>query len=195
MLTDRYGLAVEVRGERSITARGQARGRALAVAIDGRGARSELGRFFFGLNTISSRNRREKWHSELSVSCMNPARVTGTIESAVDVTDPAWKPGQYDPRAGRTVRADPPSLGERVLSPDIHERLMSIMDDVTIRIEPTAVLIEDDATAIPDAGANYVAGSVIHHYTGTPPPWPDRAVVGPPWWIDLLCDIADRLDG
>lgn len=40
----------------------------------------------------------------LSVSCENPAGVTGTIESAVDVRDPAWKPGQYDQRNGRKVR-------------------------------------------------------------------------------------------
>jgi hypothetical protein len=40
-----------------------------------------------------------------------------------------------------------------------------------------------------------VAGSVIHQYQGSPLPWPERALAGPPWWIDLLCDLADTLDG
>ena len=87
-------MSVEERGERSIRAHGTVRGRTITAEVDGGSARSEFGRFFFGLNTLSSRNRREKWHTMLSVSCGNPAGVTGTIESAVDVSDPAWKPGQ-----------------------------------------------------------------------------------------------------
>ena len=193
-LGQRLGLSVEERGERSIRALGTVRGRTITAEVDGGSARSEFGRFFFGLNTLSSRNRWEKWHTMLSVSCENPAGVTGTIESAVDVRDPAWKPGQYDPRNGRKVRTDPTSLAGHVLSVETHERLMSITDDVLIVVQPTAIRLEHRNTALPGHGATYVAGSIIHHYQGAPPPWPERALVGPVWWIDLLTDMADSLD-
>ncbi len=194
MLGQRMGLSVEKRGERSVRAHSTVRGRAVNVEIEGDAARSEFARFFFGLNTLSSRNRREKWHTVLSVSCANPGRVTGAIESAVDVRDPAWKPGQYDPRNGRKVRTDPNSLSDRALTADAHERLMSIIDDVRIEVGLTTIRLDHRNTALPGSGANYVAGSVIHHYQGSPPPWPDRALIGPVWWIDLLCDLADTLD-
>ena len=194
MLGERLGLAVDERDKRSIRAHGHVRGRAIAVEIEGDAARSEFARFFFGLNTISSRNRREKWHTTLTVGCTNPGGVVGTIESTVDVNDPAWKPGEYDPRNGRMVRTDPPSLADRALTADTHDRLMSIMDDVHIDVGRSAITLDHDNTAIPGSGANYVAGSVIHHYQGSPPPWPERALAGPPWWIDLLCDLADTLD-
>ncbi len=193
-LGERLGLAVEGAGERSIRATGTVRGRTVIVEIEGDAARGEFARFFFGLNTISSRNRREKWHTKLSVACANPSGVTGAIGSMVDVNDPVWKPGEYDPRNGRKVWADPPSLAERVLTADTHERLMSIMDDVRIDVERSAITLDHDNTAIPGSGATYVAGSVIHHYQGAPAPWPERALAGPPWWIDLLCDLADTLD-
>lgn len=194
MLGQRLGLSVEERGERSVRAYGSARGRSVAVEIEGDPSRSEFARFFFGLNTLSSRNRREKWHTVLSVSCANPAGVTGTIESAVDVRDPAWKPGHYDPRNGRRVNTDPVSLARRVLTADTDERLMSITDDVQIVVQPTTIRLEHRNTALPGPGATYVAGSIIHHYQGEPPPWPERALVGPVWWIDLLCDLADAVD-
>lgn len=193
-LGERLGLAVEERGERSIRAHGSVRGRSVAIEIEGEAARSQFARFLFGLNTISSRKRREKWHSTLEVGVVNPRRATGTIESSVDVNSPAWNPREYDPRNGRSVRANPTSLASQVLDADIHERLMSIVDDVRIEVRPTALRLEHDNTAVPGHGAQYVAGSVLHHYQGSPPPWPDRALIGPPWWIDLLCDMADRLD-
>ncbi len=194
MLGQRLGLSVEERGERSVRAHGSVRGRTVTVEIEGDTGRSEFARFFFGLNTLSSRNRREKWHTVLAVTCANPGGVTGTIESAVDVRDPAWRPGHYDPRNGRKVLTDPTALAGRVLTADTQERLMSITDDVQIVVEPTLIRLEHRNTAIPGTGANYVAGSIIHHYQGAPPPWPERAVVGPVWWIDLLCDLADALD-
>ena len=194
LLGARLGLTVEELGERSIRAHGNVRGRAVTVEIDGAGAGSGLGRFLFGLNTISSRNRREKWHTVLSVGCVNPSGVTGMIESAVDVRDPAWKPGQYNPRNGRNVRTDPPTLADRVLTAETQELLMSIAADLKIVVNANDIRIADDNTALPGVGANYVAGSVIHHYQGDPPPWPERAIAGPPWWIDLLCDLADTLD-
>lgn len=194
LLADRYGLTIDERGERSIRAHGEAGGRELTVEIDGEGARGEFSRFLFGLNTVSSRNRREKWHTVVSIGCANPGRVTGTIESAVDVRDPAWKPGEYNPLNGRKVHTDPASLADRVLTTDTYERLMSITEDVRIDVQPTAVRLDHRSTALPGPGANFVAGSVIHHYQGDPPPWPQRAIAGPPWWIDLLGDLADAVD-
>jgi hypothetical protein len=197
MLGERMGLSVEQRGERSIRATGTVRGRPVNVEIDGEGksGRNEFGRFFAGLNTISSRNQREKWHTMLVVGCTNPSGATGTIESSVDVNDPAWTPGQYDPRNGRSVHTTPPALADLALTADTHERLMSIADDVEIQVQPTAIVIDQNSTAIPGSGANYVAGSFLHHYQGSPPPWPERAIAGPPWWIALVCDLADTLDG
>jgi hypothetical protein len=194
MLGERLGMTVEERSSRSISAHGNVRGRMVTVEIDGSGGKREFGRFLFGLNTISSRNSREKWHTVLSVSCVNPAGLTGTIESAVDVRDPAWNPREYSPRNGRKVRTEPASLADRILTGETHERLMSIMADVQIHVLPNEIRIDDRSTAIPDKGANYVAGSVIHHFQGSPPPMPERAIAGPPWWIDLLCDLADALD-
>jgi hypothetical protein len=194
MIGEQYALAVEETGKRSIRAQGNVRGRAVSVEIDGEPARSEFARFFFGINTVSSRNRREKWHTRLSVGCTNPAGVTGTIRSVVDVNDPAWKPGEYDPRKGRHVTADPASLAERALTADTHERLMSIMDDISVEVQPGAIVLDHHNKAMPGSHSTYVAGSVIHHYQGSPPPWPQRAIAGPPWWIDLLCDLADTVD-
>ncbi len=39
-----------------------------------------------------------------------------------------------------------------------------------------------------------VAGSFIHHFVGPPPPWPERALIGPTTWIQLLCDLAAAFD-
>ena len=194
MLGEQLGLAVDSPGGRSVRAHGHVRNRAVTVEIEGGGGRKEFARFFFGLNTISSRNRREKWHTVLSVGCANPSGVTGTVESAVDVGHPDWNPREYNPRNGRTVRTDPPTLAGRVLTVETHEHLMSIMDDVQIQVHPSAIRIDHQSMALPGSGANYVAGSLIHHYQGTPPPWPERALVGPRWWVNLLCDMADTLD-
>lgn len=193
MLGERLGLEVEVRGERSIRAHGTVRGRAVVVEIEGSGGRREFARFLFGLNTISSRNQRETWHTVLSVGCANDAG-TGTLVSAVDVRDPAWNPREYDPRNGRKVSTDPPALADLVLTTETREALMSIMDDVRIHVGRTELRIDDESTAIPGKGANYVAGSLIHHYLGSPQPWPERALVGPVWWIDLMCDLADAVE-
>ena len=194
MIGGRLGLSVEERSERSIRATGTVRGRSITVDIDGDPARSEGWRHLFGVNTISSRNRREKWHTVLSVGCTNPSGVTGVIESAVDVRDPAWNPREYNPRNGRKVTADPSSLADRILTPETHESLMSISDDLKIQVQSAALVIDDESTALPGSQTGYVAASFLHHYQGDPPPWPDRAVIGPPWWIDLLCDLADALD-
>lgn len=154
MLGQRLGLTVEELGERSIRAHGTVRGRGVTVEIEGEAARSEFGRFLAGLNTISSRNRREKWRTVLTVGVTNPSQVSGTVTSAVDLNDPAWNPREYNPRNGRKVVADPPSLAEQVLTAATHELLMSLMDDVRVQVQPTYIRIEDNNTAIPGGGAN-----------------------------------------
>lgn len=193
MLGERLGFEVEVRAERSIRARGTVRGRPVVVEIEGSGGRREFARFLFGINTISSRNRRETWHTTLAVGCANTAG-TGMLESAVDVRDPAWNPREYDPRNGRKVTTDPAALADRILTAELGEALMNIMDDVRIHVGSDVLRIDDESTAIPGKGANYVAGSLIHHYMGSPQPWPERALAGPVWWIDLMCDLADAVE-
>ena len=194
MLGEQLGLTVEERGERSIRATGVVRGRGITVEIECKNARSEFWRFLANVNTISSRNRRDEWHTAIAVACVNPSGATGSITSAVDTNDPAWNPREYNPRNGRWVVANPPALGQRALTADTHERLMSIMDDLRIDVHPQSIVIEEHSTSRPDSGAGYVAGSFLHHYQGSPPPMPQRAIAGPPWWIDLLCEIADTLD-
>lgn len=194
MLGERLGLQVESPAAHSIRAHGTVRGRPVTVTIERSGARSEGWRFLAALNTISSRNRRDTWHTVLSVGCANPSGVTGIIESAVDVNDPSWDPRHYDPRAGRHVQSDPPELVARVPDAGTHERLMSIIDDIGVQVGPTAIVIDHRATTRPDSGATYIAGSFVHHFQGSPPPMPERAIAGPPWWIDLLCDMADAVD-
>jgi hypothetical protein len=194
MIGEPLGLQVESPSEHAIRAQGTVRGRPVTVTIERKGARSEGWRFLFGVNTISSRNRRDTWHTVLEVGCTNPSGVTGTITSAVDVNDPAWNPREYDSRNGRYVRSDPPELAEQVLDADTRERLMSIMDDITVQVGAISIVIDGRSTTKPDSGAMYIAGSFLHHYQGSPPPMPERAIIGPPWWIDLVCDIADAVD-
>lgn len=194
MIGGQLGMAVEERGERSIRANGVVHGRAVIVDIEGEQASSGFFRFLFGTNTVSSRNRREAWHTVVAVACTNPRAVTGVVESAVDVRDPAWNPREYNPRNGRHVRSDPPTLAQQMLTATTYEALMSITDDVRIDVLSDAVRIDHHATAIPGSGANYVAGSFLHHFQGTPPPWPQRAIIGPPWWIGLLCELANALE-
>ena len=72
LLGGRLGLVVEERGERSMRAHGNIRGRVVTVEIEGDAVGKGFARFLFGVNTISSRNRREKWHTVLTVGCANP---------------------------------------------------------------------------------------------------------------------------
>lgn len=189
-----WGLEVTVEHDNSIQAHGAVRGRGVSIVVERTKATSEGWRHLFGVNTMSSRNRRNRWRTILAVRCANPSGAVGRIASFVDVNDPAWQPGHYDPRAGRSVRSDPPELLGRVLDASTYERLMSISDDLTVQITPDTVVIDEEGTSLPDGGPTYIAGSFIHHFQGPPPPMPDRAVIGPPWWITLLCDIADGVD-
>lgn len=194
MLSAQLGVQVETADDDSVRVSGTVRGRPLLLTIERQAARSEGWRFLFGVNSVSSRNRRDQWHTMLAVGCTNPSGLSGSIRSAIDLEDPAWQPGRYDPRAGRHVRSDPPELLQRVLDADTHERLMSISDDLSVHVTPNAVVIDEHSTSLPDKGARYVAGSFVHHFQGSPPPMPQRAIIGPPWWITLLCDIADAVD-
>lgn len=186
-----HGLAVEVRGDTSIHATGVFRGRAIDVDIDGEMRGSELLRYARRAGARKPRPRR-RWRSQLVVGCVNPRAPEGTICSAVDVDDPAWQPGRYDPAAGRHVTTDPASLAEVVLTGSVVDRLMSIHGDVVIAVEEDALRLSEDRTASKDAG--FIGGCVIHSFVGSPPPMPGRAIIGPIWWMDLLCDIADAVE-
>lgn len=70
----------------------------------------------------------------------------------------------------------------------------SVMDDVRIHVGRAELRIDDESTAVLGKGANYLADSLIYHYLSSPQPWPERALVGPVWWIDLMCDLADALE-
>lgn len=194
LLGQRLGLRVESTRDDAVRAQGRVRDRDVAVQVERSKARSEGWRFLAGINTISSRNRRDSWHTVVAVSCANPARLEGAIRSAVDTDDPAWNPREYNPRNGRFVRSDPPALAPALIDAALHEQLMSVMDDVVIHVGAESIVIDDRSTSLPESGMNYVAGSLVHHFQGPPPPWPERALAGPPWWIDLLCDIADAVD-
>jgi hypothetical protein len=82
-----------------------------------------------------------------------------------------------------------------VLEASIHARLLGMTGDHQILIEPTRIrlTVEDTSQQVQNG---YFTGSPLHvEYPG---PWPasfrERALVGPPWWFDLLCDIADAVD-
>ena len=115
----------------------------------------------------------------------------GTLTSFQDVHDPAWEPRGFDPSQCRKVVTDPPQLAARILTPPIHDALMRPWDDVTIRIDTAAVRLATQQQASVDLG--YFGGCPFHRHPdgGT---MEHRFLVGPPWWIDLLCGIADAVD-
>lgn len=191
MLEERIGLTVHRADEWGVDADGTVRGRPVTVRIAGRRRGSE---FLASFATTNRRRVHEVWATDMAVGCGNPRGVTGTLVSFVDTDDPAWQPGKWDPSAGRVVRTDPPELADLVLTDSVRERLMDRIGDHTIRIETGAVRLAAEQKASKDGG--WFVGVPIHvEYPGAPLPWPERALAGPPWWIDLLCDIADGLDG
>ena len=189
MLAGRMGVTVEELGERSIRAQGTVRGRGFSVAVEGDKKGSELLRSF-AYNPRGSRTH-VKWRSELAVACANLRQLSGTITSFVDVNDPRWSP-KADLNLCRVVKTDPPTLGTFVLSPSIHAQLMSLWMDATIVVDAGAVRLQHENKTAPDSG--YMVGSIIHQYVGPPQPWPERALVGPPFWTLLLCEIAEAVD-
>lgn len=189
-LAARTGLAVHRADEWEVRADGAIRGRPVSVHIAGRRRGSEFLAAFTGTNR---RRVHEVWSTELTVGCRNPRGITGTLVSFVDTDDPAWEPGRFDMSLGRVVRADPPELGDLLLDDAVRERLMGLVGDHTITIHADAVRLSAERKASKDGG--WFVGVPIHvEYPGAPLPWPERALAGPPWWIDLLCDLADGLD-
>ena len=194
MLGARLGLNVEPSGDDHVRATGTVRGRTVTVEISGRGSDQGLRGFLREFRPAQRQGRaRESWHTQVCVSCANPDGLKGSIESVVDVTDPAWDPRNYDPRAGRVVRSDPAELRERVVTPSAHERLMDIVGDIRFELDANSLSLDD--TSSTSKGAGFVAASPLHGPRGPVVPWPERALVGPPWWIELMCDLADAVDG
>ena len=194
MLGSRLGLDVEPSDDDRVRATGTVRGRTVTVEISGRGSDEGLRGFLREFRPAQRQGRaRESWHTQVRVSCANPEGLTGWVESVVDVNDPAWDPRNYDPRAGRVVRTDPAHLREKVVTPSVHERLMDILPDVRFTLEEDSLCFDD--TSSTSKGGGFVAASPIHGPRGPVVPWPERALVGPPWWIELMCDLADAVDG
>ncbi len=188
-LAPELGGAVEVRSARSVHVVGRRRGRTFEADVDADGlGPTDVLRMAFG-ETKRKRQAYRQWRTSLSVSCAAAAERRGTLRSYVDVRDPAWNPRVYDPNAGRAILTDPPTLAAHVLTPAIRAKLLEIAVDVDITIHPDAVRIEHHTKVPQESG--FLAGSVIHAYPGPVQRMPASAVAGPPWWIDLLCDIAE----
>jgi hypothetical protein len=183
-----YAAIVDERGEESVMVTGTARGRTFEVDIESRRKRLEA------LHRIGQGPREKAvyrtWRSSLAVSCANPHRLQGTLKAFVDVRDPSWDPRNFDPANGRRIVVEPPELASRLAPPSVQERLMQVRDDVTIVVDGGLVRIDDEQKAKVEIG--YFGGCVFHQRPG--PVGPDRFVSAPPWWIDLLCDIADSVD-
>ena len=191
MLAEPWAAAVEIRDEHSVHVTGTAHGRPFAVDISSR----QKGNHFLAelLRQPGRRNRVHRtWASELAVACANPSRLQGSIRSFVDVRDPAWDPRNFDPSHCRKIVVDAPQL-EACLTASIRERLMSLWMDATIAVGAESVRLADEGKA--DLESGYMVGSILHQRPGPVLPLPDRAIAGPPFWIDLLCDIADTVDG
>jgi hypothetical protein len=188
-LGHRLGLEVVAGDERAVRAHGIIRNRPVSVEIRGSQRGSEL---LSGMGPTRRKRVHQRWTTELTVGCRNPAGLEGVLESVTDIHDPEWDPRNFDPSHCRIVRSDPPELAGRIITPSIHERLMGLETDNRIEVRSGDVRVAADTTTGPDVG--FIAGSPIHLYPGPPQPWPDRALAGPPWWIDLLCDIADAVD-
>ncbi|MCB0979113.1 MAG: hypothetical protein M9961_14025 [Ilumatobacteraceae bacterium] len=191
LLAPQLGAHLEVRGECSILATGTVRGRGWALQIEGR----SLGNAFLReLRTGPTRNKAyDEWTSELAVACANPRGLVGVVRSYQDPNDPNRRPGEYDPRRGRMVVSNPPELAGAVLTAELHRVLLDLWRDVDIAIEPAAVRIGEVSKARASRGG-FIGGSVLHHGPSMVRPMPERAIAGPPWWIDLACRLADAVD-
>jgi hypothetical protein len=194
MLGQRLGLSIEPTGDDHVRATGTVRGRTVTVEIGGSASDEGLRGFLREFRPAQRQGRaRESWDTQVRVSCENPEGLVGWIESVVDVTDPAWNPRDFDPRSGRVVRTEPVDLRERVVTPSVYERLMDIVPDIRFELDTDSLRLDD--TSGTSKGGGFVAASPIHLPRGPVVPWPDRALIGPPWWIDLMCDLADAVDG
>lgn len=193
LVAQRHGLELAVAEPSGVHARGVVRGRRVDARVRGQGSGVQA---FMSEFRPPQRRRdpRDPWQCALSVECANPRGLTGSLESFVDVRDPAWDPRNFDPGHCRVIRSEPASLAEVVATPSVRERLSSIHDDVTIEVAPTFVRVAAEGSSKAGEGS-YLAGCVIHHYAGPVQPWPERGVAGPTWWLELLLDMADAVDG
>lgn len=192
IIGQRLGLQVVQRGDESIAATGTVRGRAVSVSIEGRQVGSELLRSF----APTHRKRvHQRWNTGLMVSCRNPHGLSGSVEIATDANDPSWNPRIFDPSQCRSVRSSPPDLADVILPPRLRDQLTPVLFDPRFDVTHDSVrLVTKEHKVGIDGG--YFVGSPIHvNYPDAPQPWPERAVAGPIWWIAVLCDIADLVDG
>lgn len=188
-LAPQYAATVEVRGPESVRVTGSVRGRGLLVDIESRKrALEELHRIGTGRR---AQQAYRMWTSDLAVSCANPHGLQGTLTSFQDINDPAWDPRGFDPSQCRKVVTDPPALAAQIVTPSIHDKLLRPWDDFTIHVDATAVRLYTQKQANLDLG--YFGGCPFHVHPdgGT---MEHRFLVGPPWWVDLLCEIADAVD-
>ena len=190
MLAPELQASVEARGPESVLVRGTTRGRPFVVDI------SSAGKWNEALVEMNAAPRRRQpyrdWHAEMVVSCHNPRGLQGTIRAFTVANSPSWRPGAATPENGRAVVSDNPALGE-LLVPLVHDRLMGLWPDVTLVVDAGSVRVLHDDKSRKDLG--FLIGSLIHQPVGPPVPWPERALVGPRWWLQMLCEMADRLDG
>lgn len=191
MLGQRLGLSVQQPDEHTVHAEGTVRGRRVVADITSHQPKMKA---FLMQFRPPQRQRKERitWNSSLTVSCANPGGLTGFVESVVDIKDPRWDPRNFDPLHCRVVRGEPAALADRVLTPSVRERLMQWVTDARVEVRADHLFLGGEKSTRLDGG--YIAGTAMHMYVGSPPPAPERALAGPPWWIDLMCDMADALD-
>ncbi len=192
LLAPRLGATLEVRGDRSVQATGVLRGRGWSADVVGKGLGNAALYSMRGAGSIRNKSYDE-WTCQFAVSCTNPRALSGVMRSFVDPNDPSWTPGVYNPAAGRSVVSNPPSLAATVLTASLHARLMALTDDVDIIIEPAAVRVFHVDKTLAGRGS-FIGGCLLHHPPTSGIPMPERAIAGVPWWLELLCDIADAVD-
>lgn len=187
------GLHVSTPAEDAVHVEGIVHGRAIAVDIAGQRSGSAVLRELFHRPGRRRNEVKMIWQSQIVIGTSHTTGLAGVIDSFVDTNSPHWNPGVFDPRNGRVVRADPPALGALVLDQAVVERLSTIIEDVRIHVGPTSIGMRHEGRSGTDPGG-YVAGCVLHHPLGPVVPWPDRALVGPWFWLGLLDEIAARLE-
>ena len=189
LLAPRYGATVEERDVESVLVRGTVRGRPFVADI---AAAKKWNEALIEMNADPRRRRAHRdWHTELVVACANPRGLAGSIKAFKDLNDPAWDPRNFDPTHCRKVVADDPAVAASLV-PVVAARLLPLWSDVQLVVDANSVRVLDDSSSAKDIG--FVGGSLIHQPVGPVVPWPDRALVGPQWWLELLCDLADAVD-
>jgi hypothetical protein len=182
------GLAVSA-DEHRVDAIGTVRGRQVAVAIAGR---DRPWRIFAGDTSPMRKTIHMYWSSSLRVSCRVPAHLEGYVEFVTPSDFPGWTPnGPLN--QGRTVNASPAHLSD-VLPESARSWLFDRFSDLRIDVQPDAVVFDVADKGATRRGGWFVGVPMHTHYPGTGYEWPQRAIVGPVWWVNMLCDIADSVE-